>query len=155
MTRIGLVSDTHGFFDDRLRLLFSGVEQILHAGDVGSELILSQLAEIAPTTAVLGNCDVDLALPVTKVVELAGLKVLLQHVVHIGQHSVELNHKIKCCEARIVVCGHSHRPLAHENNGVLFANPGYAGKPRFHMPRSVAILCVDKGIPAVEFLPLP
>jgi len=55
--KIGLVADTHGFFDPRLTERLAGVEAILHAGDVGPREILETLALIAPVFAVRGNTD--------------------------------------------------------------------------------------------------
>ena len=55
--RIGVISDTHGYFDPHTPLLFQGVEEILHAGDVGSAAVLDQLRSIAPVQAVRGNVD--------------------------------------------------------------------------------------------------
>ena len=54
---VGLISDTHGFWDDRIPTLFAGVDHILHAGDIGDPSILMGLERIAPVTAVMGNCD--------------------------------------------------------------------------------------------------
>jgi len=58
----GVISDTHGYFDDRVLPYFEGVDLILHAGDVGSSEVLTRLAEIAPVFAVEGNNDVELEL---------------------------------------------------------------------------------------------
>jgi len=54
---VGLISDTHGFWDDHIPGLFAGVDHILHAGDIGAPSILVGLECIAPVTAVMGNCD--------------------------------------------------------------------------------------------------
>jgi len=59
--KIGVVSDTHGFFDARLAELLAGVELILHAGDVGNLEVLDELERIAPVRAVKGNVDSLLA----------------------------------------------------------------------------------------------
>ena len=57
VTRIGVISDTHDFFDPKIREFFSGVDHIIHGGDIGLPWIVLQLQEIAPVTAVLGNTD--------------------------------------------------------------------------------------------------
>ena len=74
--KIGVISDTHGYFDPRLPALFAGVDHILHAGDIGRYDIISELENIAPVTAVLGNNDYDLTLRETEIVTLDGRKVL-------------------------------------------------------------------------------
>lgn len=72
--KIGVISDTHDFFDPKIPELFAGTEHILHAGDVGSAFIRFQLEQIAPVSAVLGNTDADASLRLTKIIELAGKK---------------------------------------------------------------------------------
>ncbi len=80
--KIGVISDTHNFLDPKVADLFAGVEHILHAGDVGNWPILSELETIAPVTAVYGNTDMGLPLKETEVVELAGWKFLVHHIVN-------------------------------------------------------------------------
>ena len=57
--RVGVISDTHDFFDPRLPVLFAGVDRILHAGDIGMPWVILELEQIAPVTAVIGNSDTD------------------------------------------------------------------------------------------------
>jgi len=72
--RIGVVSDTHGFFDARLEELLAGVELILHAGDVGKQEVLDELGRIAPVRAVGGNVDSpQLGLPFRTTLQLGGI----------------------------------------------------------------------------------
>ena len=71
--RIGVISDTHGLFDERITELFAGVDHILHAGDVGRYAVLDELRAIAPVTAVMGNVDSpEMGWRLTEFVELAG-----------------------------------------------------------------------------------
>ena len=72
---IGLISDTHGYFDPQIPSLFAGVQHILHAGDIGGQRIIDELRAIAPVTAVLGNNDYDPSYQDTQVVELNGQRV--------------------------------------------------------------------------------
>ena len=79
---IGIISDTHNFFDPKIPKLFSGVEHILHAGDIGLPWIIMELENIAPVTAVLGNTDdPGLQFKQTEMVELPGRKFLVHHIV--------------------------------------------------------------------------
>ena len=82
LMKIGVISDTHNFLDPNPKL-FSGVEHILHGGDVGLPRIIMELEQIAPVTAVLGNTDSDTQLRETEVVELAGRKFLIHHIVDV------------------------------------------------------------------------
>lgn len=153
--RIGVISDTHGHLDATVCELFAGVDHILHGGDVGRPSILLELERIAPVTAVRGNTDdPHCGLKDTEVLELAGRKFLLQHIVNPHAPSRQLQHLLAKEDADVVVFGHTHRPFCEMIGGILFLNPGYAGKPKFGLDRSVAILrCDGKGV-RPELLPL-
>src|SRR5436189_6285457 len=80
--KIGVISDTHNLFDPKIPKLFEGVEHILHGGDIGLPWIILELEAIAPVTAVLGNTDDGrLEFRETEVVELAGRKFLVHHII--------------------------------------------------------------------------
>jgi len=152
--RIGLISDTHGFFDPKIPGLFAGVAHILHAGDIGSDGIIAELEAVAPVTAVLGNTDASPHHRLTAVVALAGRKWLVQHIVNPRALTEEFRQRVARERPDAVVFGHTHKPFCETIGGILFFNPGYSGKPKFHTERSVAILhCDGQGMRA-EFLPL-
>jgi putative phosphoesterase len=154
MTRIGVIADTHGHLDKRVPGLFEGVQHILHAGDIGLPWIILELEEVAPVTAVLGNTDADLDFKLTEVVALGARKFLIHHILDPQNLQKELKDRVVRENPDVVVFGHSHKPFCQTSEGVLYFNPGYAGKARFNLPRSVAILtCDDTGITA-EYLPL-
>jgi uncharacterized protein len=150
--KIGLISDTHDHFDPRLPVLFQEVEHILHAGDIGRATVLGQLERIAPVTAVLGNNDLDLCLPSFAVIQLASKKFLLHHIVNPHSPSEALRQRLLRDQPEVVVGGHSHTADFTTLGTVLFINPGYAGRPRFGQPRSVAILHCGDGETRPEFL---
>jgi hypothetical protein len=153
--RIGVISDTHGHFDPQLNEIFAGVDRILHAGDVGSLEVLPELRLLAPVTAVMGNVDYwEMGLRLTECVALSGRKFLLHHIVNPRQLGDELKASLAEHEPNVVVFGHSHLRFQETIGGVLFLNPGYAGKPRFNQPRSVAILRLDGPGLRCEFLAL-
>ena len=152
--KIGLISDTHGYLDPRIAKFFSGVEHILHAGDVGSHALLLELESIAPVTAVLGNTDGGLTLNLTEVIQLGGRKFLVHHIVNPHALTDELGLRIARERPDVVVFGHTHTRFYETISGVLFLNPGYAGKQRFALERSVAILHCDTTRIRPEFLPL-
>ena len=141
--RAGLVSDTHDVFDPKLTSLFTGCALILHAGDVTRQPVLDALSAIAPVRAVRGNNDfgpLGEDLPETALVSLGGITALLIHEVTPGRPSPAVLRALSRSGARLVVHGHSHRPGASLQDGVLFVNPGSAGPRRFRLPRSAALL---------------
>ena len=152
--KLGIISDTHGFLDPRIAELFADVDHILHGGDVGAHTLLCELEAIAPVTAVLGNTDVGLSLNLTEVVQLDGRKFLVHHIVNPHALGDDLKTGIGRERPDVVVFGHTHKPFCETINGGLFLNPGYAGKQRFALERSVAILHCDKKGMWHEFLPL-
>ena len=145
--KLGVISDTHGHLDPRIPALFEGVEHILHAGDIGPYSILSDLERIAPVTAVLGNNDFDLTIRDLEILTLNGRKFLLHHIVDVSQPAADLRSRITRETPDAVIFGHTHKPFAEQRGTILYFNPGYAGRPRFNLSRSVAILhCDSAGI---------
>src|SRR5688572_29913231 len=108
--KIGVISDTHGFLDPKIPKLFEGVDHILHGGDVGSSMVLLELENIAPVTAVLGNVDGGMPLKLTEVVELGERKFLLQHIVEPRSLGDQLTETIARARPDVVVFGHTHKP---------------------------------------------
>lgn len=142
--RIGVISDTHGLFDERVAELFAGVDHILHAGDVGRFAVLDALRAIAPVTAVMGNVDSpEMGWRLTEFVELAGRGYLVHHICDPQRPGDSLAARIAEQKPAAVVFGHTHQPFSQVIRGVLYLNPGSAGQARFHHPRSVAVLHAD------------
>jgi uncharacterized protein len=143
---IGVVSDTHGYYDPLLDDLFAGAAHIVHAGDVGDPVVLQRLRRLAPLTAVAGNTDLSdpfMDLPWEATVEVTGLRII---VCHIGA-SLMGRHDPVAEGYDVVVSGHSHRPAVEWRAETLFLNPGSAGRPRFGLPRTVALVSVVQGRP--------
>ena len=152
--KIGVISDTHNFLDPKIPELFAGVGHILHAGDIGNATIISELEKIVPVTAVYGNTDMNLPFKETEVVELAARKFLIHHIVNPHALGERVKERIARAQPDAVVFGHTHRTFCETIGGVLYFNPGSAGKPRFGLGRTVAILdCAAKKI-RHEFLNL-
>jgi putative phosphoesterase len=150
--KIGLISDTHGFLDPKVPEIFAGVSHILHAGDIGDDSIIVELKAIAPVTAVLGNTDSSPTFRITEVVALAQRRFFVHHIVN--PHALKENLQSQVARERpdAVVFGHTHKAFCETIGGVLYLNPGYAGKPKFGAVRSVAIMhCQEM---RVEFLSL-
>ena len=145
--KLGIISDTHGFLDPKIPRLFAGVDHILHAGDVGPYSLLLELEAIAPVTAVLGNTDTWLQLKLTESIELGGRKLLVHHIVNPHALTDELKDCMATEKPEVIVFGHTHKPFCENIGGILYFNPGYAGKQRFALERSVAILhCDERGL---------
>lgn len=155
MLRIGVISDTHNFLDPKIPELFAGVDHILHGGDIGQARLILQLEEIAPVTAVLGNTDDSgLQFRQTEIVELDGRKFLVHHIVDPREVDEALQRRLQREKPAVVVFGHTHKQFDETIGSILFFNPGYAGKSRFGMPRSVAILHCTAAAIRPEFIPL-
>lgn len=147
MQRVGVISDTHGLVDDKLARLFEGVSLILHGGDVGSAQVLTRLSQIAPVRAVAGNNDTDpwaKELPAARVERIGQVPVLIVHELGSPQEpELKVQFLLQAENPRVVVYGHSHKGELIEHDGRLFVNPGGAGKKRFKLLRSAALLEVD------------
>lgn len=152
--KIGVISDTHGFLDPRVPKLFEDVDHILHGGDVGAPSVLFELENIAPITAVLGNVDVGMPLKLTETVELAGKKFLLHHIVDPRNPGDDLKESITRARPNVVVFGHTHKPFCETIGDILFLNPGYTGRQRFNLPRTLALLFIEDGKTRVEHVAL-
>lgn len=139
---LGLISDTHGLLRPEAAAALQGVDQIFHAGDVGSLEILKALSAIAPVTAVRGNVDTApqlRSLPQTELVEVEGTTIYILHDLS------QLDLKPEAAGIVAVIYGHSHQPKIEEKNGVLYINPGSAGPRRFHLPVTVGKLEIKNG----------
>ena len=134
-----MISDTHGLLRPEAVEALRGSDLIIHAGDVGDAAILDELQRIAPVTAVKGNID-TLPLPETAAVE----NIWVLHNIR------DLDLDPGAAGFRAVVSGHSHKPGSFEKDGVLYINPGSAGRRRFRLPITVARL--DSAAWTVEFV---
>ena len=154
MLKIGIISDTHGSLNPAIKRLFQGVDRILHGGDVGMPRVISALEEIAPVTAVMGNTDAGMDFKETELIHLAGKKFLLHHIVEVAAPAESLQRRIQAEESDVVVFGHTHRRFCESVGTTLFLNPGYAGRPRLNLVRSVAILTCGENRIEAEFVDL-
>ena len=152
--KLGIISDTHGFLDPKISRIFAGVGHILHAGDVGDSYIAFELAQIAPVTLVVGNTDLGLSFKETEVVELAARKFLVHHIVNPHAPAEKLKLRLERERPDVVVFGHTHQRFCETLGGILFFNPGYAGKPKPGAERWAAILHCDEKEIRPEFIPL-
>jgi uncharacterized protein len=152
--RIGVISDTHNFLDPKIADIFKGVDHILHGGDIGLHSIILELEEIAPVTAVFGNTDYDTLFKEVEVIELAQRRVMLQHIFDPHQPDDKSRARLNKFAPQVVIFGHTHKPFCETKGDTLFFNPGYAGKKRFNLPRSVAILTIVESSLSPKFYEL-
>lgn len=150
---IGLISDTHGLVRPEVFDALSGVEQILHAGDVGDG-VLDELETIAPVRAVIGNTDPPGAPGLQPSIQLTvdGVRIHVSHGHELGSPTPQ--RLLQRYDADVIVYGHTHRQLVTRADGRLVVNPGAAGHRRFDLKPSVARLTIVSGAADVELIPL-
>jgi len=150
--KIGVVSDTHGLLRPEVAPALTGVERILHLGDVGRASVLQGLEQIAPVTAIRGNVDKEgpcSELPETEVVLIADRYVYMLHdlkTLHLDPAAGRF---------AAVLFGHTHVPNFYRRKGVLYFNPGSCGPRRFELPVTVGLLTIrEDGEFAAEIIPI-
>ena len=139
---IGIISDTHGLLRPEAERRLAGVDHIIHGGDIGRPEIIDALRRIAPVTAIRGNVDIDdwaVAYPETEVVRLAGKSIYVLH----DLKTLQIDPIARGID--VVVSGHSHVPKIDTADGVLYLNPGSAGRRRFRLPVTLATIDVTPG----------
>ena len=140
--RIGLISDTHNLLRPEARLALKGVDRIIHAGDICDAQVLQELETIAPVTAIRGNNDKGAwakGLKEKERLDIGGVCIYVVHDLH------DLGFAPESEGIKVVITGHSHRPLMKMENGVLYVNPGSAGPRRFTLPISIGFLEISDG----------
>ena len=140
MHRVGLISDTHGLLRAEAITFLKGCDYIVHGGDIGHPGILEELAKLAPVTAVRGNNDTGLWAEPLRETEFLQVDEVFVYAIH---DLARLDIEPSVAGVRIVVSGHSHRPLVEERNGVLYVNPGSSGPRRFRLPIGVGELLIS------------
>jgi len=151
---IGLIADTHGLVRDGVYAALAGVDVILHAGDVGGDDVLDDLANIAPVSAVFGNTDQpgDPRLVEELVRDYDGVSIHVSHGHELGSPTpAKLFARYP---QMVIVYGHTHRQLVTNLDGRLAINPGAAGPRRFDLSPAVARLTVRGGNAEVELVQL-
>jgi uncharacterized protein len=137
---IGVISDTHGLLRPEAERCLAGVSHIIHASEIGAPEVVKRLRRIAPVTAIRGNVDRGTwakSYPDTE-------------TLHLGSHCFYVLHDLNALNVvpalgiDIGVSGHSHRMQISTRDGVLYLNPGSAGRRRFKLPITLATLALDK-----------
>jgi uncharacterized protein len=139
VTRVGVLSDTHGLLRPEVVEKLQGSDLIIHAGDIGSDAIISELEKIAPVYAVRGNVDNSARaykFPLTRAVQIGETFIYVYHG-HLELDVTPEKH------FQVVISGHTHVPLLEKRSDILYLNPGSAGHKRFSLPVSMAELMID------------
>ena len=149
MTRIGLISDTHGYLDDAVFGHFDQCDEIWHAGDFGGDVAKS-LKERKRLRGVFGNIDeqdIRSEFPEQLVFTCEEVKVMIRHIGgYPPRYNPETKKELAIHKPQLFICGHSHilKIMYDEKIGCLHMNPGAAGKQGWHKVRTV-IRCVIDG----------
>lgn len=150
MTRIGLLSDTHAYWDEKYYKYFMECDEIWHAGDIGSETLIKKLAEIKPVRAVYGNIDgqnIRMDFPKVAVFTIEKVKVLMTHIGgYPGKYNPEIKPIINSEKPNLFISGHSHilKVMFDKKLNCLHINPGAAGKTGFHKVRTLVRFSIEQ-----------
>lgn len=156
MKQIGLISDTHGYFDDAVFDYFKDCDEVWHAGDFGSiELIdnlrngLNAIGNNALIRGVYGNIDgIDIRsiYPEKLQFDCEGIKVLIQHIGgYPGRYAPGVKKLITENNIKLFISGHSHilKVMYDEALGCLHINPGAAGKQGWHKVKTIILFKIE------------
>jgi putative phosphoesterase len=137
MSRVGLISDTHGLLRPEATAFLRGSDFIVHAGDIGDAGVLKALRALAPVTVVRGNNDNG---PWAEAIAETAVLQIGEVFIYVLHNLADLDLDPVAAGFQVVVSGHSHRPSVEERDGVLYVNPGSSGPRRFKLPIAVAEL---------------
>lgn len=151
LRRIGLLSDTHGFIDPSIYKHFAEVDEIWHAGDIGTLDVLDELRAFKPTKAVWGNIDDHIIRRDTEEFlrfQVEGVSVLITHIA--GRPGKYANpayaELMKNGAPKLFICGHSHITLVQMDQkfNMLWMNPGACGYKGFHKVKTILRFCITE-----------
>jgi putative phosphoesterase len=151
MTRIGLLSDTHGYLDPKVYQYFEECDEIWHAGDIGTLELLEELEAFKPTRAVYGNidgADIRAIAPEYLIWDCEGMKVFMTHIGgYPGRYNARVRAWLDEYQPGLYICGHSHilKVMPDKKRGLLHINPGAAGKHGFHKVKTLTRFTMEDG----------
>ena len=151
MTRILLLSDTHGYMDERILQYAAAADEIWHAGDIGTLAVADELEKAGTLRAVYGNIDgaeIRTGFPLDNKFECEGVKVWITHIAgYPGKYNQRIREGLGREKVDLFICGHSHilKVMRDPKHGFMHMNPGACGKYGFHKVRTMLRFAVDKG----------
>jgi putative phosphoesterase len=143
MTRVGLISDTHGFLDDAVFAHFKDCDEVWHAGDFGSLKLVKSLRDFKPLIGVYGNIDgaeIRAEFPEVVNFECERVKVIMKHIGgYPGRYAPSVKQELLEQRPQLFISGHSHilKIIFDEKIHCLHMNPGAAGKQGWHKVRTL------------------
>lgn len=153
MKKILLLSDTHNYLDSNFTKFAVSVDEIWHAGDIGSVQLLEQMQALKPLRAVYGNIDgqdVRARVPKIALFECDGLKIMMTHIGgYPGRYDASIYQAILKERPDIFISGHSHilKVMRDAKLHLLHMNPGAYGKTGFHLKRTMLRFDIENGVP--------
>ena len=161
MKRIGVLSDTHSCWDEKFAHHFADCDEIWHAGDIGSGLIIDRLETICPVRVVYGNIDgQELRRRFSEVqrFKIEDCNVMMKHIGgYPGKYDLSIKKALYIEKPDIFVAGHSHILKVKYDNTIncLHINPGAAGKQGWQQVRTLIKFIIDgKNIKELEVIEL-
>ena len=151
MTKVGLLSDTHGWLDPRIVEFFKDCREVWHCGDIGDAAVTGELARRFVVRAVWGNADGGLVRrmwPRSELFTLEGVKVFMTHIGgYPGHYDRQAEAVLRAERPGLFVCGHSHIAKVQYDKALecLHINPGAAGRFGFHQARTAVRFVLDEG----------
>lgn|SRR5574344_2075513 len=149
MTKIGVMSDSHGLVPKQVYSFFKDVDVILHAGDIGGSDVLNELRLFKKTIAVYGNCDDRYGLEDVSGIQLINIEQVKIMMTHIGGYPKHYNPDMisyfKDNKPNLFICGHSHilKVVYDKDYDFLVINPGACGHQGFHTVRTLVRFEID------------
>ena len=149
MKRIGIISDTHAYWDDKYLHYFEPCDEIWHAGDIGSMEVAQRLADFRPLRAVCGNCDGGDLRQIYKTIlrwKCEDVDVLMTHIGgYPGHYDPRIQGTLYASPPKLFVVGHSHilKIQYDKTLNMLHINPGAAGISGFHKERTLVRLTIE------------
>jgi putative phosphoesterase len=151
MTKIGLLSDTHGYIDPKVYKYFEHVDEIWHAGDIGDIQVTDTLAEFKPVKAVYGNIDNHIIRSQFKEIEIFTINGVKIVMIHIGGYPNRYVPGVRALLEKekpdLFICGHSHilKVIYDKKLELLHLNPGAAGFQGFHKVKTLIRFELNNG----------
>lgn len=150
MKKIGLLSDTHGYWDERYASYFADCDEIWHAGDIGSIDLADRFASLKPFRAVHGNIDsheTRITHPKFLRFKIENIEVMITHIGgYPGKYEPDTRQELRKQAPKLLIAGHSHilKVMFDKQFQCLYINPGAAGKSGFHQVRTLVRFTIDQ-----------
>jgi hypothetical protein len=142
MKKIGLLSDTHGYWDASIRDFLGSCDEIWHAGDIGTIELLDEMKAFKPLKGVYGNIDnykIRQDLQKVEIFQIEKVKIIMTHIGgYPGRYEKGIEKLLQYEHPKLFISGHSHilKVIFDKKNQLLHMNPGAAGKSGFHKVRT-------------------